>query len=138
MPIAPRPRPSTISGVTRDASRICARSPRTRGSAGAGRLLDLMVVCEALTPGEIRLRGAGLIIHYGFAGTPLGRLVIGVTVRGICHAQFVDDGDDQAAARRLVEAWPRAEFVRDEVGAETIARRIFGNHASDLSHLHIS
>src|SRR3569623_1607337 len=97
----------------------------------AGRLHDLMVVCEALTPVEIRLRGAGLIIHYGFAGTPLGRLVIGETARGICHAHFVDDGDDQAAARRLVEAWPRAEFVRDDVGAETIARRIFGNHASD-------
>src|SRR3569833_477835 len=69
------------------------------GLSGAGRLHDLMVVCESLTPWEIRLRGAGLIIHYGFAGTPLGRLVIGETARGICHAHFVDDGDDQAAAR---------------------------------------
>src|SRR3569833_3462172 len=102
------------------------------GLSGAGRLHDLMVVSEALTPGEIRLRGAGLIIHYGFAGTPLGRLVIGETARGICHAHFDDDGDDQAAARRLVEAWPRAEAVRDFVCAETIARRFFVNLASDI------
>ena len=55
------------------------------GLSGPGRLHDLMVNCEALTPGEIGSLGEGLIIRYGFAPSPFGNLLLGTTARGICR-----------------------------------------------------
>lgn len=101
------------------------------GLSGPGRLHDLMVVCEALTPGEIRLRGAGLTIRHGVAMTPFGQLLIGATTRGVCHAHFVDGLDEALATRQLADKWPRAEFVRDDAAAAAVARRLLGKDTND-------
>jgi AraC family transcriptional regulator of adaptative response/methylated-DNA-[protein]-cysteine methyltransferase len=83
------------------------------GLSGPGRLHDLMIACDAATPGEIRALGAGLVIRYGYAPTPFGRVIAGVTTRGLCHLQFVE-GDDDAALAGLEEDWPHATLVRDD------------------------
>ena len=67
------------------------------GLSGPGRLHDLMVSCEALTPGEVGARGEGLLIRYGFAASPFGTMIIGTTARGICHLRFVEAGQADAA-----------------------------------------
>ena len=94
------------------------------GLSGPGRLHDLMVSCEALTPGEIRAGGAGVELRHGFAATPLGAALFGWTPRGLCHLAFCD-GDGEAGLADLHKDWPAANFVRDDAGARTLAGRVF-------------
>jgi AraC family transcriptional regulator of adaptative response/methylated-DNA-[protein]-cysteine methyltransferase len=94
------------------------------GLSGPGRLHDLMVTCEALTPGEIRARGAGVELRHGIAATPLGEALFGWTPRGLCHLAFMDD-DADARLATLRRDWPAANFVGDDAGAVELATRIF-------------
>lgn len=119
---------------------------RTRGSvlsvaheaglSGPGRLHDLMVTCEAMSPGEIKAMGAGLEIRFGGAPTPFGYALIAWTSRGICHLAFSDGEDLVRAVGQLKEEWPHATFVRDDAGASQYTNAIFGTHAS-RQHLHL-
>ena len=94
------------------------------GLSGPGRLHDLMVSCEALTPGEIRTQGAGVELRHGYATTPLGDALLGWTARGVCHLAFCDD-DHAAKLEILHKDWPAANFVRDDEAARALAARIF-------------
>ena len=94
------------------------------GLSGPGRLHDLMVSCEAMTPGEIRAGGAGVELHHGIAATPLGDALFGWTTRGVCHLAFFDD-DGGAALGALRQGWPAARMVLDGAGAARLARRVF-------------
>lgn len=114
------------------------------GLSGGGRLHDLFVACEAVTPGEVARLGDGLRIDYGFADTPFGRALFGRSARGLCHLRFapgveVDDprdaADADAAADALLERelsveWPLARRVRDDAAAQRIAARIFFSPAA--------
>lgn len=85
------------------------------GISSPGRLHDLMVSCEGITPGEARAMGAGVRIRYGAHETALGRAFIGLTERGICHLRFVDDVRD--AVDELHAEWPEATLVKDSSAA---------------------
>ena len=82
------------------------------GLSGGGRLHDLFVTVDAVTPGDFKRAGAGLRIATGTHGTPFGDAFFGVTDRGICALHFVDDGG-ASAARTLAAAWPGADVVPD-------------------------
>jgi AraC family transcriptional regulator, regulatory protein of adaptative response / methylated-DNA-[protein]-cysteine methyltransferase len=94
------------------------------GLSGPGRLHDLMVSCEAMTPGEIRALGASVELRHGFAATPLGEALFGWTPRGLCHLAFCDD-DHAAQLDVLGKDWPAAVFVRDDAAAVLLAARVF-------------
>lgn len=94
------------------------------GLSGPGRLHDLMVSCEALTPGEIRAGGARVELRFGFAATPLGDALLGWTSRGVCHLVFCD-GDRDAQLALLETRWPAARRMHDDAGAEALAVRVF-------------
>jgi AraC family transcriptional regulator of adaptative response/methylated-DNA-[protein]-cysteine methyltransferase len=94
------------------------------GLSGPGRLHDLMVSCEAMTPGEIRALGAGVELRHGFAATPLGEALFGWTPRGLCHLAFCDDYH-AAPLDVLRKDWPAAAFVRDDAAAVLLAARVF-------------
>src|SRR5678815_3411425 len=69
------------------------------GLSGGGRLHDLTVTLEAMSPGEIRARGAGVTIRHGIANTPFGTAFFAETPRGLCRLAFVEDaGDDELRA----------------------------------------
>jgi AraC family transcriptional regulator, regulatory protein of adaptative response / methylated-DNA-[protein]-cysteine methyltransferase len=97
------------------------------GLSGPGRLHDLMVSLYALTPGEIRTGGAGVVIHHGVHGTPFGRALLAATERGVCALSFIDEerGIDAALAD-LRERWPGADLQEDPARTESYAERIFG------------
>lgn len=97
------------------------------GLSGPGRLHDLMVTLEAVSPGEYKGRGQGLEIRWGRAGTPYGPASVGWTERGICHLAFRKDGAGRP--RELDRDWPAARWVRDDAGSRQIARRIFSGSA---------
>jgi AraC family transcriptional regulator of adaptative response/methylated-DNA-[protein]-cysteine methyltransferase len=85
------------------------------GLSSPGRLHDLMVSCEGVTPGEARAFGAGLRIRYGAHATALGPAFVGLTERGICHLRFTDETANPVAELR--EEWPEATLVEDPATA---------------------
>jgi AraC family transcriptional regulator, regulatory protein of adaptative response / methylated-DNA-[protein]-cysteine methyltransferase len=95
------------------------------GLSGPGRLHDLMVTLEAVSPGELKTRGSGLEIRYGFSDTPFGTAFIASTPRGVCRLRFHDRGGARAVARDLQGEWPLARLVRDDASACDLSRRIF-------------
>ena len=95
------------------------------GLSGPGRLHDLLVTIEAVTPGELKARGRGLRITYGFSSTPFGEALLGVTPRGLSHFAFVEPGRERAALTDMLERWPNAECVQDDSSTRELAHRIF-------------
>lgn len=93
------------------------------GLSGPGRLHDLLVTVEAVSPGEWKKRGAGLVIRHGFHDTPLGEALFAVTGRGLCHLAFVEDR--RAALARLRKLWPKAELREDRAGTAGVAKAAF-------------
>lgn len=94
------------------------------GLSGPGRLHDLFVTTQAVSPGEFKSGGAGLTLRWGFAETPFGTALLALSPRGLCHLAFVDGGR-RAALADLRRRWPRARLSEDRAGAATVARRIF-------------
>lgn len=94
------------------------------GLSGPGRLHDLMVSCDAVTPGEVRALGAGLAITYGFAPTPFGTVIVGTTGRGVCHLQFLPSDNPAEAIRQLRSDWPSASLIKDDDSIAEIAGRV--------------
>jgi len=93
------------------------------GLSGPGRLHDLFVTLEAMSPGEMRAGGAGLKIRFGIHESPFGACLIAVSPRGICGLHFVEN---QAAAVALLRRdWPHAALAPDAGGTVSLARRIF-------------
>jgi AraC family transcriptional regulator of adaptative response/methylated-DNA-[protein]-cysteine methyltransferase len=102
------------------------------GLSGGGRLHDLTVSLEAMTPGEIRAGGEGVSIRHGVASTPFGAAFIAETPRGLCRLAFLDGKSDAAELKTLREAWPRAVLVRDDARAKTLVDIIWGNKSFTL------
>ena len=94
------------------------------GLSGPGRLHDLFIHHEALSPGEYKAKGAGLTICYGFHESPFGRALIMVTGRGMCGLGF-SDGDDAFALQDMVRRWPLATYLPDESTTYAYAARVF-------------
>ena len=92
-----------------------------------GRLHDLFVNLEAMSPGEFKAGGAGLQIRYGIHDTPFGTSLIATTTRGICNLYFLETTDEQTAAQRLRLAWKNAEIIRDEQATQSLRDLIFNS-----------
>jgi AraC family transcriptional regulator of adaptative response/methylated-DNA-[protein]-cysteine methyltransferase len=95
------------------------------GVSGPGRLHDLCVGLEAVSPGELKSGGSGLNIRFGFAATPFGDCLIGESERGICHLAFVADEGSDAVLEELRHSWPEAHLRRSDRTAAGLASRIF-------------
>ena len=107
------------------------------GMSGPGRLHDLFVTHEAMSPGDFKAKGKGLTITYGFHGSPFGRALVMATARGLCGLAF-SDGDDDAALGDMVRRWPHADFVRNEAATLKHARIVFDPKAWSIERpLHI-
>lgn len=95
------------------------------GLSGPGRLHDLLVNAEAVTPGEYQRGGEGVTVRYGFHPTPFGESLIAVTARGVCHLAFVHPMTRAQALERLRREWPAAELVADQDATRTAAAKAF-------------
>ncbi|KQZ33282.1 6-O-methylguanine DNA methyltransferase [Mesorhizobium sp. Root552] len=95
------------------------------GMSGPGRLHDLFVTHEAMSPGDYKMRGAGLTIRYGYHISPFGIALIMVTDRGLAGLSFNDPGEEQAAFADMSGRWPNANYVEDMGATQPYAARIF-------------
>ena len=96
----------------------CLDAAYGAGLSGPGRLHDMFVRIEAMTPGDYGRGGAGLEIRYGFADSLFGAVIIAATPRGVCHLAFCDDGgggDRAAAIAGLRAAFPDADISPAEM-----------------------
>lgn len=121
-----------LQAVTLDrARRVLAESPNVLdaalelGLSGPGRLHDLFVVHEAMSPGEWKTGGAGLRIRYGFHPSPFGQALAMSTARGLCGLAFADTGEEVAALADMRTRWPNATYVEDPAATAPLVSRIF-------------
>ncbi|HUK99874.1 MAG TPA: methylated-DNA--[protein]-cysteine S-methyltransferase [Nitrospirota bacterium] len=101
------------------------------GLSSTGRLHDLFVNVEAVTPGEFRRQGEHLKIHYGFHPSPFGVCFIAVTNRGICCLDFVEDCDREKIAENLKKQWRLALTREDSAITRRYIDQIFGCLTTD-------
>jgi AraC family transcriptional regulator, regulatory protein of adaptative response / methylated-DNA-[protein]-cysteine methyltransferase len=95
------------------------------GLSGPGRLHDLFVTHEAMSPGEWKAGGEGLTITYGFHPCPFGMALVMTTPRGLAGLALADAGKERAALKDMRTRWPRADYVEDFAATAATARRIF-------------
>ncbi len=103
------------------------------GLSGPGRLHDLFVTFDAVTPGEYKKLGDGLKIEYGFHATPFGECLIAMTDRGICHFSFIDGNKKAGALQSLKRAWPKAELIENDNRTGTAVTNIFSETRNNNS-----
>jgi len=111
------------------------------GLSSPGRLHDLFITWEAVTPGEYKLRGEGLTISYGFHPSPFGEILLGSTDRGICNLSFVMHAGRSAAIASLRKNWPKASVVENPAITQPLVAGIFRSSMHDLDnplHLYLS
>jgi len=95
------------------------------GMSGPGRLHDLFVTHEAMSPGDYKSRGASLTIRYGFHVSPFGIALVMVTDRGLAGLAFSDPGEERAAFADMSSRWPAATYVEDIAATAPYAARVF-------------
>ncbi len=100
------------------------------GLSSLGRLHDLFINTEAVTPGEYKSGGAGLTIRYGIHPSPFGKILIATTERGICNLSFVDASEGKAIDN-LVADWQQAEMIEDYKSTAPLVTRIFSGLTID-------
>lgn len=127
-----------LQHLTRDHARSLLRASHDvlaatyeAGLSSPGRLHDLMISCDGVTPGEVRQLGDGLEIAYGLGVTPFGRIIVGVTTRGLCHLRFIDEGDAalSTAVAELRADWPLARLQHNDRVADEAIAHLFSLHA---------
>ena len=106
------------------------------GLSSLGRLHDLFIQCEAVTPGEYKSRGQGIQIAHGFHASPFGECLLAITGRGICYLAFVD-GSRSSALAQLKRDWSNATLTEDPVRTAPIVDQIFTRHPGTSLTLHL-
>jgi AraC family transcriptional regulator of adaptative response/methylated-DNA-[protein]-cysteine methyltransferase len=99
------------------------------GLSSPGRLHDLLVSVEAVTPGEVKSGGANLRVAYGCHPTPFGDCLLATTARGICRLHF-SDANQQQLISALHQDWPRAEIRQDQARTAPLIEQIFSPPAA--------
>lgn len=95
------------------------------GMSGPGRLHDLFVTHEAMSPGDYKSRGLGLSIRYGYHPSPFGTALLMVTDRGLAGLAFCDAGGEREALEDMAARWRNAAFEEDREATAPYAARIF-------------
>lgn len=100
------------------------------GLSGPGRLHDLFVTHEAMTPGDYKARGGGIVMRWAFHRSPFGQALVMATERGLAGLAFADPGSEQDVLADMQGRWPNATFVDDEAGVTArYAARVFDRTA---------
>lgn len=96
------------------------------GLSGPGRLHDLFLRWEAMTPGDYAKGGAGLTIHWGWFDSPFGPALVMGTEKGLCGMGFAAEMGAEAAFADLTGRWPKARFVEDPMRLKPWVDSAFG------------
>ncbi|TAK46735.1 MAG: methylated-DNA--[protein]-cysteine S-methyltransferase [Xanthobacteraceae bacterium] len=95
------------------------------GLSGPGRLHDLFVAHEAMSPGEWKAGGEGLTLRYGFHPSPFGIALVMASARGLAGLAFADAGGERESLADMARRWPRARLIADAAATAPLAARVF-------------
>jgi AraC family transcriptional regulator of adaptative response/methylated-DNA-[protein]-cysteine methyltransferase len=95
------------------------------GMSGPGRLHDLMISTDAVTPGEFKSAGKGLELRYGYHDTPFGECLAATTPRGLCSLGFLGADGRAPALEALRVKWLEANMVEDPQASRPVIEQIF-------------
>ena len=101
------------------------------GLSGSGRLHDLFLRWEAMSPGEYAKAGADLEILWGWFESPFGPALIMGTEKGICGIGFAAEMGAEATMTDLLSRWPRATFTEDPTALAPLAAQAFPRDGSN-------
>ncbi|MFE3838299.1 methylated-DNA--[protein]-cysteine S-methyltransferase [Pseudogemmobacter sonorensis] len=107
------------------------------GLSGPGRLHDLFLTWEAMSPGEYARAGEGLEIRWGMFNSPFGPAMVMATARGICGIGLTAESGEAAGFEDLAARWPRARYLRDETGLRPLAEAALAADCSAAPRLHL-
>ncbi len=120
-------------GILKDKQTTLFDAAFETGLSGTGRLHDLFINIEGMTPAEYKNGGKSLSINYSFAETPFGNIIVASTAKGICYMAFADDRDD--AFKKLQQQFPNAQYTQIVDTAQQNALFIFKKDWSELSDI---
>jgi AraC family transcriptional regulator of adaptative response/methylated-DNA-[protein]-cysteine methyltransferase len=106
------------------------------GLSSSGRLHDLFINTQAMTPGQYKSRGLGLTIRYGLHPSPFGPCLVGVTDDGICHLGFLRTPEEHALGQLSLQ-WKHAKLVQDQAGTRDLVGTIFELESQPRRPLHV-
>src|ERR1700716_338452 len=111
-------------GLLRDSASVLDAALDS-GLSGPGRLHDLFVTHEAMSPGEWKNGGAGMAPGFGYHPPPLGHAIVIASGRGLAGLAFADPGEEQSSFADMKRRWANATYVEDRDGTSDLAQRIF-------------
>lgn len=120
-------------GILKDKQATLFDTAFETGLSGTGRLHDLFINIEGMTPAEYKNGGKELDINYSFAESPFGNIIVASTSKGICYMAFADDRED--AFSKLHEQFPNAAYTQVVDVAQQDALFIFKKDWSELSNI---
>ena len=97
------------------------------GLSGPGRLHDLFVSVETVTPGQFKTRGQDVKIRYAISDSPFGRCLVAMTGKGVCDLQFIDGVQGTHAIQNLSNKWKAAVLVEDQRAGDEMVHRMFSS-----------
>jgi AraC family transcriptional regulator of adaptative response/methylated-DNA-[protein]-cysteine methyltransferase len=97
------------------------------GLSSPGRLHDLFVSMDGVTPGEFRTQGLNLEIRYGTHESPFGHCLLAVTDRGVCGLSFHDDANCAVGMEQLRRHWRHSDIIEDREATEPVFEKVFGD-----------
>ncbi len=103
------------------------------GLSGTGRLHDLFITIEGMTPAEYKNGGKNLVIKYNFADSPFGKVIVASTEKGICYIAF--EPHEGNAVKRLIAKFPNAQLQLQSDNFQQNALDIFNHDWSKLSQI---
>lgn len=106
------------------------QSALNSGLSGSSRLHDLFIKYESMTPGEYRIGGQGLDIHYGVCHSPFGYCFIAATDRGVCKLAFLEDEKIDDRLNELQQEWPAARYTYSPDRIIKYSQQVFQNNSS--------
>lgn len=101
------------------------------GLSSPGRMHDLFISIDAVTPGEFKKLGKGLNIYYGIHPSPFGECVIAITQRGLCFMGFYSDTLSDVFKEDMENRFPQARFIEDPAKTTSYYNTIFKNNPDD-------
>lgn len=105
------------------------------GLSGSGRLHDLFLRWEAMSPGDYALGGAGLMIRWAHMPTPFGEALVMATQTGLCGIAFTAETGRAAAWADMTARWPKAQYVEDASHVAPLADPAFARRGETRLHM---
>jgi len=100
-------------------------SALSSGLSGPGRLHDLLITTQAMTPGEAKRKGLGVEVNYGYGITPFGEALLAWTDRGVCFLGFCHEHGEQHIWNHFTQQWPDASLMENSSEADIKLAEIF-------------